>query len=413
MKKTTAVDSESNFGIHEMFFSTTDSKGIITSVNSVFERVSGHSLSTLVGSPQNIMRHPDMPKAIFKMWWENIQAGKPFTAYVKDLIADGSYLWTIATVFPFDGGYLAVRIKPTSSLFKTVPGLYAQVLEDEKKNGVESAVKLFLKLLYDAGFSGYDSFMNRALALEMKERSHALTKTSISRGEACFTRVFEKLEAFATLSKILTNAIKEMKLSFQGLRSLSLNMSLSACHLGKTANTLAVVADSFQHFSSETEEEVTKFQNILQEVRMALRMSEYYSSAAYLQNQMIDFFAEETKSQGINSSRRRKQLSTVSAMLIDHCNQLLEQTHDLLGRFSVAANTTEASITALEIVRQTGKVEAAQVHGAMEAIGPYLLDLQKFTKTLRTPLRKIAENSESLVSDIEVIQDNLNMARSA
>jgi len=56
-------------------------------------------------------------------------------------------------------------------------------------------------------------------------------------------------------------------------------------------------------------------------------------------------------------------------------------------------------------------VEAAQVIGAMEAVGPYLVDLQKFTKTLRMPLRKIAESSEALIGDVEIIQENLDFAQ--
>ncbi|HAZ12237.1 MAG: hypothetical protein A2X86_03280 [Bdellovibrionales bacterium GWA2_49_15] len=411
MKKIIPVDSEREFGIHEMFFSTTDYKGVITSGNEIFERVSGHSHETLIGAPHNIIRHPDMPKVVFKLLWDTIQSGKSISAYVKNMAADGAYYWVLATVFPINGGYLSVRIKPTSALFKNVPGIYAQVLEDEKKNGVESSGKLLLKILSDAGFSGYDSFMNRALVLEIKERSRGLVDATAKFADRAFLRIFEKLESFAELSKILTASFQQMKLSFQGLRALSLNMSLSACHLGKTANTLAVVADSFQKFSLDTEQEVAKFQNILQEVRMSLRASEFKSASACLQHQMIAFFETETKALGDSSNDRTKQLHDLSSTLIRECRKMLEQTHDMLATFAVAANTTEASITALEIVRQTGKVEAAQVIGAMEAVGPYLVDLQKFTKTLRMPLRKIAESSEALIGDVEIIQENLDFAQ--
>ena len=411
MKKITPIDCEREFDVHEMFFSTTDSRGIITSGNSVFERISGHSMATLVGAPHNIIRHPDMPKVVFKLLWDTIQSGKSISAYVKNMAADGAYYWVLATVFPINNGYLSVRIKPTSALFKNVPAIYAQVLEDEKKNGVESSGKLLLKILLDAGFSSYDSFMNRALVLEITERSRGLSEAKVSLADRAFMRIFEKLESFAQLSKILSTSIQQMKFSFQGLRALSLNMSLSACHLGKTASTLAVVADSFQKFSLDTEQEVSKFQNILQEVRLALRMSEFKSASACLQHQMIAYFQEEMKLLGINSVHRTKQLEDLSDLLIEESQKVLAQTQEMLGTFAMAASTTEASITALEIVRQTGKVEAAQVVGAIEAVGPYLMDLQKFTKTLRTPLRKIAESSEGLIADVEIIQDNLNLAK--
>jgi PAS domain-containing protein len=65
-----SVDAERAFGADEMFFSTTDLRGTIRSGNSVFARVSGYSRADLVGSPHNIVRHPDMPRIMFKLVWE-------------------------------------------------------------------------------------------------------------------------------------------------------------------------------------------------------------------------------------------------------------------------------------------------------------------------------------------------------
>ncbi len=410
MRKIIPIDREREFALHEMFFSTTDLRGIITSGNSVFERVSGHSHSTLLGAPHNIIRHPEMPKVVFKLLWDTIQAGKSITAYVKNMAADGAYYWVLATVFPVPEGYLSVRIKPTSALFKNVPGIYAQVLEEEKKNGVEASGKLLMKILTDVGFSNYDSFMNRALVSEIKERSSSKTDMLVKQSEHNFRRIFDKLESFATLSRILTDSIQQMKTAFLGLRALSLNMSLAACHLGKSANTLAVVADSFQKFANDIEQEVTKFQNILQEVRIILRTSEYMSACACLQNQMVDYFEAEAKGERNAAAHSTQLLRTLSGDLVNESQKRLMQTHDALMSFGTAAKSTESSITALEIIRQTGRVEAAQIVGALEAIGPYLQDLRKFTDALHTPLRKISESTEGLIGDVEIIQDNLSMA---
>lgn len=120
------------FRTRRTFFSTTDANGIIVSGNRVFTRVSAWSADELTGEPHSILRHPDMPRVVFKLLWDEIGAGRPVAAYVKNLAKNGAYYWVIASVVPFDGGYLSVRFKPSSGLFPTVEGLYAQLLKIEK-----------------------------------------------------------------------------------------------------------------------------------------------------------------------------------------------------------------------------------------------------------------------------------------
>jgi aerotaxis receptor len=125
--------SESPFGAGEIFFSTTDRKGIIRSGNRVFSRVSGYGREELIGSPHNIIRHPDMPRIVFKMVWEEIEAGRPVAGYVKNLAKDGSYYWVLATIVPCEGGYLSVRIKPTTAYFEAVQPIYQDLLALEQE----------------------------------------------------------------------------------------------------------------------------------------------------------------------------------------------------------------------------------------------------------------------------------------
>jgi len=82
---------ESKFEINEIFFSKTDLKGIILDGNEVFYRVAKYSPEELIGKPHNIVRHPDMPKVVFKLLWQYIQNCQPFAGYVKNLAKDGSY----------------------------------------------------------------------------------------------------------------------------------------------------------------------------------------------------------------------------------------------------------------------------------------------------------------------------------
>ncbi len=83
---------------HELIISRTDLDGYITYANDIFANISGYTASELVGKPHSIVRHPDMPKSIFKTLWNTIQSGKIWRGYVKNLRKDGGYYWVYAEV---------------------------------------------------------------------------------------------------------------------------------------------------------------------------------------------------------------------------------------------------------------------------------------------------------------------------
>lgn len=80
--------------------SETDTRGIITYANPKFCEVSGYSMEELIGKPHNIVRHPDMPKEVFKELWDTIKAGKIWQGEIKNRRKDGSHYWVLATVGP-------------------------------------------------------------------------------------------------------------------------------------------------------------------------------------------------------------------------------------------------------------------------------------------------------------------------
>jgi aerotaxis receptor len=110
--------------------SMTDPKGVITYVNDEFIRISGFSEQELIGQPQNLVRHPDMPAAAFEELWSTIKAGKPWSRLVKNRCKNGDFYWVDANVTPVleDGqitGYVSVRSKPTRSQIENAEHLYA------------------------------------------------------------------------------------------------------------------------------------------------------------------------------------------------------------------------------------------------------------------------------------------------
>jgi len=78
--------------------SETNLDGILVYTNRRYQGLTGHSEETLLGSPHKIVRHPDMPRGVFKAMWKIIQAKKIWRGYVKHLCKDGSFFWTLSYV---------------------------------------------------------------------------------------------------------------------------------------------------------------------------------------------------------------------------------------------------------------------------------------------------------------------------
>jgi len=125
----------------DFIVSKTDLKGLISYGNRTFIDISGYEESELLGAPHAILRHPDMPRTVFKLLWDQIQSGREINAYVKNLAKDGAFYWVFANVTPsFDArgrivGYHSVRRKPSPGALGTISDLYRTMAETERKHG--------------------------------------------------------------------------------------------------------------------------------------------------------------------------------------------------------------------------------------------------------------------------------------
>lgn len=118
--------------------STTDLNSFITHANDTFVHVSGYELNELIGSPHNLVRHPDMPKAAFADMWFTLQQGEPWTGIVKNRCKSGAYYWVRANAIPVvrkgkTTGYMSIRTKATPEEVAAVEPLY-KALDEGRAN---------------------------------------------------------------------------------------------------------------------------------------------------------------------------------------------------------------------------------------------------------------------------------------
>ncbi|MEY2776277.1 MAG: Aerotaxis receptor [Pseudomonadota bacterium] len=144
--KITPNDREVVMRDDDFIVSKTDPKGRITYGNKIFIEFSGYEERDLIGKQHNVVRHPDMPRAVFHMLWGNIQTRQEIFAYVKNLCQDGSYYWVLANVTPSVDpqgnvlGYYSVRRKPNRKAVAYVTDLYRKMLEIERQAGTKDAI---------------------------------------------------------------------------------------------------------------------------------------------------------------------------------------------------------------------------------------------------------------------------------
>jgi PAS domain S-box-containing protein len=166
------------FADDELIVSKTDTRGVITYANDVFLRVSCYRLDEVLGQPHNVIRHPGMPKALFKLLWDTLSAGQEIFAYIDNLAADGANYWVLAHVTPSYGangqviGYHSNRRSPSPRAVARIRPLYDRLLTEERRhdNGraaVEASSRLLSDLVAEQAPS-YEAFIWSIIAEEQQ-----------------------------------------------------------------------------------------------------------------------------------------------------------------------------------------------------------------------------------------------------
>ena len=151
VERPTPIDKEVGWNKSQVVISETDVYGRITNVNDVFCNVCGYSPEEMIGQPHSIIRHPDMPKLVFKLLWDNLKVGNNFIGVIKNLAKSGEYYWVI-TDFEMRRDatgnithYIARRKSvPKAVIENYVAPLYETLLKLEKVGGMELSSR-FLK----------------------------------------------------------------------------------------------------------------------------------------------------------------------------------------------------------------------------------------------------------------------------
>jgi len=170
MAHSKSIDNEIKLSDTQYILSRTDSLGVIEYANEYFEEICGYSEAELIGRPHSIVRHPDMPKVLFKMMWERINKGEDIRAIVKNLAKDGSYYW-IVTEFESKIDPVTNRIVSHTAFGRCVPQkaintiapIYKKILEIEKEHNIQASEDYLLEFL-EKNNTTYNEYVEKLIS---------------------------------------------------------------------------------------------------------------------------------------------------------------------------------------------------------------------------------------------------------
>lgn len=167
--KVTPTGKERFFKEDEIIVSKTDLKGRISYANDIFLKIAGYRESEVLQQPHSLIRHPDMPRCVFQLLWDRIQAGEEIFAYVKNMAKNGDHYWVLAHVTPSRDrnnriiGYHSNRRVPNREAIQKIEPLYAKLQAEEahhanQKEGLAAGMKMLTDFIGESGAS-YDELI--------------------------------------------------------------------------------------------------------------------------------------------------------------------------------------------------------------------------------------------------------------
>lgn len=194
-KRPAIIDKEVAWDKSKVIMSKTDHRGIIEYANEIFVDVCGYEDYELMGQPHSIIRHPDMPKVLFKVLWENLKQGNNFHAVVKNLAKSGRYYWVVTDFESTknDNGEITNyfgrrRAVPQEIISIHIEPLYKKLLQIENASGVAYSEKYLVGFLEEKNQS-YVDYIND-LFTEYERTQKPETPIAVEEERGFFRRFF-------------------------------------------------------------------------------------------------------------------------------------------------------------------------------------------------------------------------------
>lgn len=387
---------EAPFDVREVFFSRTDHRGIIKAGNYVFRRVANYDWHEMLDAPHRIIRHPDMPRGVFWLFWNQLKQGKAVGAYVKNRAQDGLHYWVFAVVAPNSDGFLSARVKPTSPMIKLIKQEYADLLlaEKEEKLSPEDSAKRLLSRLKELGFPEYDLFASHALSEELIARDNGIGQPEDEK----IVRFRRVLGAAETLRDQTRGLIEE----FSSMRTIPHNMRVIASRLEPTGGPVSTLSKNYGAISEEMSDwfehhvvgEQSNFAAIYGSVSLSMFL---VGMARILQECDIQLDQERRRLGEIDLEHERQILKNQVTEYTEKAQSGLSQVREEADRILRACGTMHRHVLGLSSTRVLCKIESGRTAGAEDGLEDIIRQLGVFQERISKRLTSIALESERIL----------------
>jgi aerotaxis receptor len=399
----------------------------------------------LVGSAHNVIRHPDMPRTVFRLFWDHLLQDRPIAAYVKNLAKDGEYYWVLAIAMPVEEGFLSVRLKPTSPLLPAVEELYrrmrAREVEGEQRGEAEAdtfaaATGLMLAALRQLGYEGYDEFMQLALLqtelasrdalLAQEQRSLFPPAPAPGQGEpalaaafrtvraeairqaADFGDLFRRIDELARLNTQLRESVRVLTALTGDFNITSFNIALRASKLGHEGRGIAVIAARLTEISEETTRQVRDLDGRVRGVSGRLGLAVFNLAWARVQSETVGMYYHEVLGELLGGevrpgaepvARRLQMIARLQQGFARTGASTVQALEDLSGVLrQLDAHTEELGrvVTTLTVAKVGGLIETSHLHSDV-SFAEIFDDVSKQTRESETGFKRLALQVDALL----------------
>lgn len=390
------------FDLLELIYSRTDTRGVICAANDTFDRLAGYGWRDTIGAPHKLVRHPDMPKGFFHIFWSMLKSGEPAVGYVKNRNKDGRYYWVLAAAIPCEGGYFSVRLKPSSALFQTMREEYARLRRREQNESLsaEASAEILLTRLTELGFRSYPEFMSQALQEETLARDRGLDRP-----------VDKVANHLATLVNGLTAALEEQTRLvglFDSLKLLPVNMRLIASRLEPQGGPISQISmnykTSFDNIAERLSAFVTGEKNICGSMDAAVRRSLILTNCSRLHLEMSQQIRQPDENY---AGEENRQEHTIIAKLGDESQTLVQvslaEASRLAATLIASAYEIRRMVLGLDTIRILGRVESRRDRVFEKACSATLDQIDTVQAAISESLQTLSNLAVSIQTGLAMI----------
>ncbi len=389
---------EAPFRLDEVFFSRTNDAGIILSGNYIFKRVSNYDWEELLNKPHKIIRHPDMPRGLFWLIWDELKKGNPVGGYVKNRAKDGLYYWVFAGMMPFGDGYLSARIKPSCKTLAKIEPIYARMRSAERTDGLspKDSAQMLIQEVQALGYDSYHQFMAQSLVEELLERDKLLGHT-VDRKIANFYKTYR-------LTEELTAQTDQLIQQFDAMRTIPHNLRVIASRLEPTGGPVTTLSQNYGTMSREMSQwfethvlgENSNFVTIKGSVQNAMNLS----GLARLLHEVEEQLLKENRSlgEGISLGDECDLVEKIVQAHYQKCDNSFKDVCYEAERIANACAVMNRHVLGLSTTRVMCKIESARRPDAGEALNDIINQLMGFQDRIKEQLDRIALLGEEIQS---------------